>query len=463
MGQLGRILVVDDEPSVTGALELILGDRGHDVKSASAVCEALELLEHRPFDLVLTDLRLTDATGIELLTRIKQDKPEIEVILMTAHGSVDVTIEAIKRGAYYYLEKPFTPDQVLTLTERALELASIRRENRALKRKISGEVRAFGMVGRTPRLLEIHETIRATAPSEASVLIEGESGTGKELIATAFHFHSNRADGPFVRINCAAIPRELIESELFGYKKGAFTGADRDKRGLIEAASGGTLLLDEIAETPTHLQTKLLRVLQDRKVRRLGDEQERDIDFRLLTATNRNTAEAMKEGVLREDLYFRISTVKITVPPLRERLDDLALLAEEFLQRYAQKYSKGVQTISQAAFSFLSRYDWPGNVRELESVIERAVLFCQAEQLGPEHLPDHVRASRTGSFRCEIPPYLTLDEIEREAIEQTLERTGGNVKKTALILDLHRPTLYRKLKRYGLKRHAADEETTPAA
>jgi len=458
MGLVGKILVVDDESSVTGALELILGDRGHQVRTASAVSEALELLEHRPFDLVLTDLRLADSTGIELLTRIKQDKPEIEVILMTAHGSLEVTIEAIKRGAYYYLEKPFTPDQVLTLVERALELASIRQENRALKRTISSEVKAFGLIGRTPRLLEIYETIRATAPSEASVLIEGESGTGKELIATAFHFHSNRAAGPFVRINCAAIPRELIESELFGYKKGAFTGADRDKRGLIEAAAGGTLLLDEIAETPAHLQTKLLRVLQDRRVRRLGDEQERDIDFRLVTATNRNTAEAMKEGILREDLYFRISTIRITVPPLRERLDDLALLTEEFLQRYAQKYGKAVRGISQAVFNLLSRHDWPGNVRELESVIERAVLFCQDEDLRPEHLPDHIRAAEAGNFRCAIPPYLTLDEIEREAIEQTLVRTGGNVKKTAQILNLHRPTLYRKLRRYGLKKHASDEE-----
>ena len=456
MGPAGRILVVDDESSITGALELILGERGYQVKTASTVAEALELLARRPFDLVLTDLRLADSTGIELLTRVKQDTPETEVLLMTAHGSVDVTIEAIKRGAYYYLEKPFTPAHVLMLVERALELASIRQENRTLKRTLGGEVKSFGMVGRTPKLLRIYETIRATAPSEASVLIEGESGTGKELIATAFHFQSNRAGGPFVRINCAAIPRDLIESELFGYKKGAFTGADRDKRGLIEAASGGTLLLDEISETPAHLQTKLLRVLQDRKVRRLGDEQEIGIDFRLVAATNRNTAEAMKQGILREDLYFRISTIKITVPPLRERLDDLPFLAEEFLQRYAGKYNKPIRGISQPASSVLSRYDWPGNVRELESVIERAVLFCQDGYIGPEHLPEHLHGAREGNFRCEIPPFLTLEEIEREAIEQTLERTGGNVKKTAQILKLHRPTLYRKLKKFGIKGNGSE-------
>jgi DNA-binding NtrC family response regulator len=451
MARAARILVVDDESSVTGALELILSEKGYQVTAAATVAGAMELLLRVPFELVLTDLRLTDSTGIELLTRIKQESPETEVILMTAHGSLDVTIEAIKRGAYYYLEKPFTPGQVLLLIERALEAAAIRQENKTLRRALGGEVKAFGMVGRTLKMQQIFDTIRATAKSEASVLIEGESGTGKELIATAFHIQSNRADGPFVRINCAAIPRDLIESELFGYKKGAFTGADRDKRGLIEAASGGTLLLDEIAEMPTHLQTKLLRVLQDRKVRRLGDEQETPIDFRLVAATNRDTRQAMKEGALREDLFFRISTVRIKVPPLRERLDDLPVLADEFLQRYAGKYGKSIRGISQAAFSMLSRYEWPGNVRELESVIERAVLFCQEEFISPEHLPDHVRSPAAGGTRCEIPPYLTLAEIEREAIAQTLERTGGNVKKTAQILNLHRPTLYRKLKRFGFK------------
>ena len=458
MGPAGRILVVDDESSITGALELILGERGYQVETAASVAEAVELLARRPFDLVLTDLRLTDSTGIELLTRIKQDSPETEVILMTGHGSVDLTIEAIKRGAYYYVEKPFTPGQVLMLVDRALEFASVRKENRTLKRTLGGEAEAFGMSGRTPKLLQIFETIRATASSDASVLIEGESGTGKELIATAFHRHSNRAAGPFVQINCAAIPRDLIESELFGYKRGAFTGADRDKRGLIEAASGGTLLLDEIADMPAHLQTKLLRVLQERKVRRLGDEREIPVDFRLVAATNRDTAQAIKEGALREDLYFRISTIRIEVPPLRERLDDLALLAEEFLKRYSMKYKKAIRGISHAAVSLLSRYEWPGNVRELESVIERAVLFCQDDEVSPEHLPDHIHGARQGQFLCEIPPYLTLEEIEREAIEQTLERTAGNVKKTAQILKLHRPTLYRKLRRFGLKSYASVEE-----
>jgi DNA-binding NtrC family response regulator len=446
----GRILVVDDELSVTSALEIIFGEQTYSVKTAQTVVDATSLLSGSFFDLVFTDLRLPDSSGMDLLARIKSDQPDTEVILMTAHGSLDVTIEAIKQGAYYYLEKPFTPDQALMLAERALQFAATKRENRTLKRTLAGESEVFGILGRSPKLLQIFNIIRATAPSDASVLIEGESGTGKELISTAFHIQSNRADRPFIHINCAAIPRDLIESELFGYKRGAFTGADRDKRGLIEATRGGTLLLDEIAEMPMHLQSKLLRVLQERKLRRLGDEQEIEVDFRLISATNRDTTPAKREGVLREDLYFRISTIKIKVPPLRERLEDLALLAERFMQRYSEKYKKSIRGISQSALSLLMRYNWPGNVRELESVIESAVLFCHEEHLMAENLPEHIQIVQTEGFACVIPPHFTLEEIEREAIRQTLERTGGNIKKTAEILNVHRPTLYRKLRRFGL-------------
>jgi two-component system, NtrC family, response regulator HydG len=442
-----RILVVDDESSVSDALALILTEQGYEVATAASNREAADLLARRSFNLVFTDLRLPDSSGIELLSHVKNETPDTEVILMTGHGSLDVTIEAIKRGAFYYLEKPFTPDQVVMLTERALQFASVRSENQTLKRKLTDDGKIFGIIGRSPQILQIFEIIRATALSEASVLIEGESGTGKELIAEAFHLQSNRAKRPFTRINCAAIPRELIESELFGYKKGAFTGANRDKRGLIEITEGGTLLLDEIAEMPAHLQTKLLRVLQERKLRRLGDEQEMEVDFRLISATNRNTSQAVEEGLLRKDLYFRISTIKVEVPPLRERPDDVALLVERFLERYGEKYNKPVHSVSAEAFALLVRYDWPGNVRELESVIERAVLFCQGEQLIPENLPPHLQGAQSSQFHCVFPPLMTLEEIEQEAIKQTLERTGGNVKKTAEILNLHRPTLYRKLKR----------------
>ena len=450
MGATGRILVIDDERSISDALELILGAQGYEVRTAGDLAAALGQLAARPFDLVFTDLRLPDANGLELLKRIKADDPDTQVILMTGHGSLDVAIAAIKQGAYYYVEKPFVPDEITMLAERALQFVGMKRENQALRRTLADEGEAYGIIGRSPRMRRVYETIRATAQSDASVLIEGESGTGKELIATAIHLGSKRAARPFIRINCAAFPPELIESELFGYKRGAFTGADRDKRGLIEAASSGTLLLDEIGEMPVHLQTKLLRVLQERRLRRLGDEQEIAVDFRLISATNRDAAQAVKQGLLREDLYFRIGTVKIKVPPLRERPDDLLPLAEHFLQRYGTKYQKPIRGITQPALALLTRYDWPGNVRELESAIEHAVLFCQDELLPPDSLPEHLTAQRDRPAACVIPPYLTLEEIEREAIAQTLERTGGNIKRAAQILNVHRPTLYRKLKKFKL-------------
>src|SRR6185503_5625443 len=458
-----RILVVDDEPSVTDALQMILVDLGHRVDSAKTVGEATELLKGSSYDLVFTDLRLPDATGIDLLDHIKIDTPDTPVVLMTAHGSLDITIEAIKRGAFYYLEKPFTPNQVTMLVERALQFEAIKRENRSLKSALMGDGDDFGIIGRHPKMRQIHAVIRTAAPADASVLIEGESGTGKELIAAAFHFQSSRAELPFTKINCAAIPHPLIESELFGYKKGAFTGADRDKQGLIEATAGGTLLLDEIAEMPLHLQTKLLRVLQERKLRRLGDEQEISVDFRLVSSTNRDTAEMIREGTLRKDLYFRISTIKVKSPPLRERLDDVPLLANRFLEHYAEKYKTPIREISTPAFALLMRYDWPANVRELESVIEHAVLFATEDKLTPESLPEQLHVRETREFRCVIPPFITMEEIEREAIAQTLERTGGNVKRTAEILNYHRPRLYRKMKTFGLRGGADTEnETQPA-
>jgi DNA-binding NtrC family response regulator len=455
-----RILVIDDELSVMDALVMVITDLGHHVDSAKNGAEAKELLKGSAYDLVFTDLRLPDVSGIDMLTLIKTDTPHTEVIVMTAHGSLDITIEAIKRGAFYYIEKPFTPDQVTTLIERALQFEAIKRENRSLKSAFMSDGDDFGIIGRDPKMRQIHAIIRTAAPSDASVLIEGESGTGKELIAAAFHFQSPRADLPFIRINCAAIPQELIESELFGYRKGAFTGADRDKRGLIEATAGGTLLLDEIAEMPIHLQTKLLRVLQERKLRRLGDEQEISVDFRLVSSTNRETTQMIQEGLLRKDLYFRISTIKVKSPPLRERLDDVPLLANRFLEHYAEKYQKRIREISTPAFTLLMRYDWPGNVRELESVIEHAVLFATEDKLTPDSLPEQLHSTQPGDFRCVIPPFLTMEEIEREAIAQTLERTGGNVKRTAEILNYHRPRLYRKMKTFGL-RGGTDTDDVP--
>jgi two-component system, NtrC family, response regulator HydG len=445
-----KILVVDDEQSVTGSMELILDEAGFDVYTANNYTDSINLLKQYPINLVITDLRISDASGLDLIRYIKSHTPETEVILMTAYGSLDITIEAIKAGAYYYLDKPYTKDRLFALVDRALQMVALRQENQSLKRTLAGDAETFSMIGRDPRMIQIFETIRTAAPSDASVLIEGESGTGKELIAAAFHTQSQRASGPFIRINCAAIPHELIESELFGYKKGAFTGADRDKRGLIEAAHHGTLLLDEIAEMPTHLQTKLLRVLQERKLRRLGDEKEIDVNFRLVSSTNRNTVALLEEGLLRKDLYFRISTIKIKVPPLRERLDDVPLIAGRFLKRFNEQYGKRISEISPDTILRLVRYDWPGNIRQLESVIERAVLFCSGAQLLPSCLPEEFQV-RTTSSTFIIPPLLPMEDIEREAILQTLERTSGNVKKSAQILRFPRPTFYRKLKKLGIK------------
>lgn len=445
-----KILIVDDEPSVTGSLSLILTQAGFEVLTAQSFAGSTSILKQTPVDLVITDLRLPDASGIDLITHVKRTTPDIEVILMTGYGSIDITIEAIKAGAYYYLEKPYTPDRLFALVDRALQLAELKHENEALKRTLIGDGETFGMIGRDTQMCQIFETIRTAAPSDASVLIEGESGTGKELISSAFHTQSQRAGGPFIRINCAAIPHELIESELFGYKRGAFTGADRDKRGLIEAANQGTLLLDEIAEMPTHLQTKLLRVLQERKLRRLGDEREIDVNFRLVSATNRNTLALLDEGLLRKDLYFRISTIKIRVPPLRERLDDVPLIAGRFLKRFNEQYGKRITDLSPDTVMRLVRYDWPGNIRQLESVIERAVLFCSGTELLPNCLPEEFQ-TRLASSSFVIPPLLPMEEIEREAIMQTLERTAGNIKKSAQILRFPRPTFYRKLKKLGIK------------
>ena len=446
------ILIVDDDTSVTDSLAIILQSAGFRVVEAHNFTGAIAILNNTQFDLVITDFCMPDGTGLDVITHVKKETPETEVILMTGHGSLDITIEAIKHGAYYYLEKPFDIGRLRTLVDRALEVAALRHENETLKRTLENDSETFGMIGRDPKLQQIRQTIQTAAPSDASVLIEGESGTGKELIAAAFHAQSQRSSGPFIRINCAAIPHELIESELFGYVKGAFTGADRDKRGLMEAASGGTLLLDEIAEMPSHLQTKLLRVLQERKLRRLGDEQEIDVNFRLVSATNRDTAALLKEGVLRDDLYFRISTIKIRVPPLRERLDDVPLIAAHFLQRFNKQYGKGILGLLPDTVSHLLRYNWPGNIRELESVIERAVVFCTADDhLLPECLPEEFQRKRFNNSSFVIPPLVPLQDIEREAILQTLERTSGNVRRSAQILRCPRPTFYRKLKKFGIK------------
>ena len=315
----------------------------------------------------------------------------------------------------------------------------------------NGDNESFGIVGRDPKLRQIIETIRTAAPSDASVLIEGETGTGKQLIANAIHAESHRSTRPLIHANCAAIPHELSEAELFGNQKGACNCANRDKCGLIEAANGGTLMLDEIDDMPPYLQTRLFRVLQERKLCRPGDELEISVNFRLIVTTSRNVTTLLEKGRLKKDLYFCISTIKIKVPPLRERLDDVPLLAEHFLARFNRHYGRKLRGISQETLFCLLRYDWPGNVRELESVIERAVLFCPGDRLLPECLPEELQGNDLHNIPFVIPPMVSMEVIEREAILQTLARTSGNVKQSALILRCPRPTFYRKLKKFGIK------------
>ena len=320
-----------------------------------------------------------------------------------------------------------------------------------VRRTLNNPDETFGIVGRDAKLRRIVQTIRIIAPSDVSVLIEGESGTGKDLIATAIHAQSHRCSGPLIQVNCAAIPSELFEAELFGYSRDAFDGADHDKGGLMLAANYGTLLLDEIAAMPAYLQMKLFRVLRERKLRRLGDELETAVNFRLLVTTNRNVTALLKENTLRQELYFQISTIKLKLPALRERIDDLPLLAQHFLDRFNVQYDKSIRSLAEDTVLRLLRYEWPGNISELEKVIERAVLFCAGVELRPECLPEELQSEDSGAVSFVIPPLVPIEEIERQAILQTLARTAGNITRTAQILHYPRPTFYRKLKKFGIK------------
>lgn len=458
-----NILVIDKDLSIARSLEQTFGEQGYMVEAAGSADEALGLLRTEPFDLVFADLLLPDSDGLELLSRVKTAAPETHVILMTPRPTLDFTIEVIKCGAYFLVEKPISPTRALALVEGALRRGAVRRATRLSSETPADDGENFGLVGRSARIRQIRSKIRTAAAADVPVLIEGESGTGKERIATALHLNSGRAPRPLISINCAAIPRDLFESELFGYQKGAFTGAARDRRGLIEAAEGGTLLLDEIAEMPLHLQTKLLRVLQDQTLRRVGGEQEIAVNFRLVSSTNRDTERMIQEGTLRKDLYFRVSTVRIKVPPLRERPDDVSLLAEHCLRHYVGRYQRGIRGISPEALSLLERYEWPGNVRELESVIEHAVLFARGEQIMLHDLPEQIQMVAARKFHCLIPPQMTMEQIEHAAIAQTLERTGGNVKKAAEILNYHRPKFYRRLRKFGLRGRRPRRLTCPAS
>jgi DNA-binding NtrC family response regulator len=445
-----RVLAIDDEPSMTEWLTVLLEDAGYEVRTALIGKRAEELfLSWRP-DAVVTDLMLPDVDGIELVRRFKELEPEVEVIVVTGQGNIPRSVEAVKAGAFDFLEKPIDADLLLDKFEKAIKQKSLMDENELLKQKLQDRYKFENVVGRSQKMRELFELIESVAASEANILIQGENGTGKELIANAIHHNSNRSTGPFIKINCAAIPKDLIESELFGYKKGAFTGAAMDKQGLLEAAEGGSLLLDEIGEMPTYLQTKLLRVLQEREYRPIGSDRIVHVDFRLICATNVDLDAALRDGRIREDLYFRINTIALRVPPLRERPEDIPLLCDYFLEKFRSRYQKHVKTLAPSVYHLLIRSRWPGNVRELENAIERAVLVAKGSEIGAGDLPESIRQT-PGTDDFVIPPHRTLAEIEKTAILQTLQRTNWNKQEAAHILGLYRPTLYSKMKKHDIR------------
>ena len=447
-----RILIVDDEEVMTDSLMKHLVDEGYSVDTASTGAEAIERFDQGGHHLAICDLQLPDMDGLEVMRHIKDTRPMTEVIVVTGYGSVQRAVEATKAGAFDFVEKEFEFDTLKRRIENALKQRELMTENASMRRQLSTRAEYFNIIGSSKQMQTIYETIESVAKSDANVLIVGESGTGKELIANAIHYNSLRSKKTFIKVNCAALPKELIESELFGHTKGAFTGAHADKEGLVQHAAGGSLLLDEIAEMPVELQPKLLRVLQERSYRKIGSEKTYSVDFRLICSTNRLPADAIREGLLRDDLFYRISTITIHVPPLRDRSEDIQLLTEHFLKMYAQKYERGITGVSQAAYQKLFAHAWPGNVRELQNVIERAVLLAKGNKVEPFDLPfdNGTLAEGSGAPTWEVPPNMTLEDIEKLVIERTLQRTGGNKQAAANLLGIYRPRLYSKIRKYSI-------------
>ncbi|HVC20569.1 MAG TPA: sigma-54 dependent transcriptional regulator [Vicinamibacterales bacterium] len=445
-----RVLAIDDEASMTEWLQILLEHAGYEVRTALIGTRGEETFKSWRPDAVVTDLMLPDMDGIELVRRFKEANPDVEVIVISGQGSISRAVDAVKAGASYFVEKPVEPEGLLALLEKAIAHRNLQAENQELKRQLQDRYKFANIIGKSRKMQELFELVESVAASDANILIQGENGTGKELIANAIHFNSLRAKGPFIKINCAAIPKDLIESELFGYRKGAFTGALTDKEGLFEMAEGGSLLLDEIGEMPAYLQTKLLRVLQEREYRPIGSDRIVHVDFRLICATNIDVDAALRDGRLREDLYFRINTITLRVPPLRERTEDIPLLCDYFLEKFRQRYQKNVKTLAPAVYHLLIRNHWAGNVRELENAIERAVLVCKGNEITPNDLPESIRGEGGASAEFVIPPHRTLAEIEKMAILQTLQRTNWNKQEAAQILGLYRPTLYSKMKKHEI-------------
>lgn len=452
-----RILVVDDEEKLRRVIELQLATAGFDVEKAGSAEEALKMVDRA--DLVLTDLKLPGMDGLELLAAIRRQNMRSPVIVMTAFGSIEVAVEAMKSGAADFLLKPFSLDHLMAVVHKALEVRALRDENRQLREELGRRYQFDNIVGRSPAMREIFATVERVAPTRATVLLAGESGVGKDLIARAIHFHSPRRDRPFVKINCTSIPENLMESELFGYEKGAFTGANTTKLGKFEQADTGTVFLDEIGDVPPSIQVKLLRVLQEREFERLGSNKTRHIDVRVIAATNSDLRAALEQGTFREDLYYRLNVVPIDIIPLRERMQDIPFLAEHFLNKYAVETGKKVDNITPAALAKLSTYHWPGNVRELENVIERSVVMCNGDHLDASDIKlDNAPRARAASGEFSLPPGMTLDQYEQEIIREALKRADGNKSHAARSLGLTRNALRYRLAQMGLETDAGQNQ-----
>jgi DNA-binding NtrC family response regulator len=445
-----RVLVIDDETSILNTLDILLRGEGFDVVVRSSGKDALEQWDDAPPDVVISDIRMPGLTGMDVLAAVRERDPDVPVILMTAQASLQSAIEAVNRGAFYYLQKPFSNDDVVALCRRAAENRGLKHENVALKREIkrrdiSGKGRP---IGKNRAFLEVVKLAETVAPTDSTVLITGHSGTGKEVLARYIHNLSERADGRFVSINCGALPENLLESELFGHVKGSFTGAFKDKEGLLVAARGGTFFLDEIGEMSPALQVKLLRTLQEREVVPVGSTRTIETDVRVIAATNRDLEQEMRRGAFRSDLYYRLNVISLHMPPLRDRADDVPVLTEHFLSRFADG---GGLEIDDDALDRLARYDWPGNVRELENALERAAVLSGGGRITVEHLPDRVVEPPTPTLvadRSADNP--TLDTIEKAYVLWVLDAEGGNKARAAEILGIDPSTLYRKLARYGV-------------
>jgi len=448
------ILVVDDDDAHRTMLKTLIGGWGYTISQANDGSVAIEMAAQQPFDLILMDIRMLKVSGLEALEQIKQINPAIPVIIMTAYSSIDTAVEAIKKGAYDYLTKPLDFDRLKLVIERAMEHVSLKAENLKLKFEIDSRFDRQQIIGNGPAMTALLETVSQVAPSEATVLITGASGTGKELIAGAIHHNSPRRDGPLVKINCAAISENLLESEMFGHEKGAFTGADRRKEGRFVQADKGSLFLDEVSEMPLGMQVKLLRVLQERELTRVGGEAIINVDVRVIAATNRNLEEMVADGEFRQDLYYRLNVVELKVPPLAHRREDIPLLAQSFLESFSEKNHKRIKGFTPQAMDLLVRYDWPGNVRELMNAVERAVVLARDAYLDTGDLPVKSQAMGEAAAAACPPPFipenLPLEEVEKVSILQTLKAVGGNKSEAARRLGITRKTLHKKLKKYGV-------------